>query len=96
VLTKVPSAELKPDQRDDQSLPPYEILDPILQAYVEGDHTVNEILAMDLADAEVVQRVCRLVDIAEYKRRQTPVGARLTSKAFGRDRRMPIINRYRG
>jgi NAD+ synthase (glutamine-hydrolysing) len=51
---------------------------------------------MDLADAEVVQRVCRLVDIAEYKRRQTPVGARLTTKAFGRDRRMPIVNRYRG
>jgi NAD+ synthase (glutamine-hydrolysing) len=96
VLTKAPSAELKPDQRDDQSLPSYEILDPVLQAYVEGDHTVNEILAMDLADAEVVQRVCRLVDIAEYKRRQTPVGARLTTKAFGRDRRMPIINRYRG
>ena len=96
VLTKAPSAELKPDQRDDQSLPPYEILDPVLRAYVEGDHTVDEILAMDLAPPEVVQRVCRLVDIAEYKRRQTPLGARLTGKAFGRDRRMPIVNHYRG
>ena len=98
MLTKPPSAELKPDQRDDQSLPDYEILDPILRAYVEGDHTVAEILAMNImgADPETVQRVCRLVDIAEFKRRQTPLGTRLTGKAFGRDRRVPIINRYRG
>ena len=96
VLTKAPSAELRPDQRDDQSLPPYEILDPILVAYVEDDRNVAEIPAMDLADRDTVQRVCRLVDIAEYKRRQTPVGARLTGKAFGRDRRMPIVNHYRG
>ncbi|MEZ5246521.1 MAG: NAD+ synthase [Acidimicrobiales bacterium] len=96
VLTKAPSAELRPGQTDDQSLPPYEILDPILRAYVEDDRNVAEIVAMDLADPAVVQRVCRLVDIAEFKRRQTPVGARLTKKAFGRDRRMPIINHYRG
>ncbi len=98
VLTKPPSAELKPDQRDDQSLPDYEILDPILRAYVEGDHTVAEILAMNItgADPETVQRVCRLVDIAEFKRRQTPLGTRVTGKAFGRDRRVPIINQYRG
>ena len=98
VLTKPPSAELKPDQRDDQSLPDYEILDPILQAYVEDDRTVAEILAMEIdgADPETVQRVCRLVDIAEFKRRQTPLGTRITRKAFGRDRRIPIINRYRG
>ena len=96
VLTKAPSAELRPGQTDDQSLPPYEILDPILRAYVEDDRTVAEIVAMDLADRDVVARVCRLVDLAEFKRRQTPVGARLTKKAFGRDRRMPIINHYRG
>ena len=98
VLTKAPSAELKPDQRDDQSLPPYEVLDPVLQAYVEGDKTVAEIVAMEIegADPEMVRRVCRLVDVAEFKRRQTPLGARVTSKAFGRDRRVPIVNRYRG
>ncbi|MGB1680848.1 MAG: NAD+ synthase [Acidimicrobiales bacterium] len=98
VLTKPPSAELKPGQRDDQSLPDYEILDPILRAYVEDDKTVAEILAMELngADPETVQRVCRLVDIAEFKRRQTPLGTRITAKAFGRDRRIPIVNRYRG
>ena len=96
VLTKAPSAELKPDQRDDQSLPPYEVLDPILRAYVEGDRNVAEIIMMDLGDREVVERICRLVDIAEYKRRQTPLGARITGKAFGRDRRVPVVNRYRG
>ena len=96
ILTKAPSAELRPDQTDDQTLPPYEVLDPILQAYVEDDHTVAEIIAMDLADRGDVERVCRLVDIAEFKRRQSPLGARVTKKAFGRDRRMPIINRYRG
>ncbi len=96
VLTKPPSAELRPDQRDDQSLPPYEILDPILQAYVEGDRTVSEVEAMNLAEPDTVRRICKMVDLAEYKRRQTPVGARLTGKAFGRDRRIPIINAYRG
>ncbi len=98
VLTKAPSAELRPDQRDDQSLPSYEILDPILRAYVEDNRTVAEVVHLELpgADAELVRRVCRLVDIAEFKRRQTPVGPRVTKKAFGRDRRMPIVNRYRG
>ena len=98
VLTKAPSAELKPDQRDDQSLPPYDVLDPVLQAYVEGDKTVAEIIAMEIdgADPEMVRRVCALVDIAEFKRRQTPLGTRVTHKAFGRDRRIPIVNRYRG
>lgn len=97
-LTKAPSAELKPGQTDDQSLPPYEILDPILRAYVEDDHTAAEIVQLGIegADPEMIRRVCRLVDIAEYKRRQTPVGTRITKKAFGRDRRMPIVNRYRG
>lgn len=96
VLTKAPSAELRPDQTDEQTLPPYEVLDPILRAYVEDDRTVAEIVATEIAAPDVVAQVCRLVDIAEFKRRQTPVGARLSKKAFGRDRRMPIINRYRG
>lgn len=94
VLTKPPSAELRPDQTDDQSLPPYEILDPILHAYVEMDRTPAEIIAAG-HDAEIVRRICRLVDIAEYKRRQCPPGVRVTTKAFGRDRRMPITNGYR-
>ena len=94
VLVKPPSAELRPDQRDDQSLPAYEVLDPILAAYVEQDRTAAEIIA-DGHDAEMVQRVTRLVDIAEYKRRQTPLGVRVTRKAFGRDRRLPVTNRYR-
>jgi len=98
VLAKAPSAELRPDQRDDQSLPPYEILDPILRAYVEDDRTAAEIIELGIAgaDPETVSEVCRLVDISEYKRRMSPLGPRITSKAFGRDRRMPIVNRYRG
>ncbi len=94
VLAKPPSAELRPDQRDDQSLPPYEELDPILEAYVEGDMTAGEILAAGF-DEETVRRVVRLVDAAEYKRRQNPIGVRVTPKAFGKDRRVPITNRYR-
>ena len=95
VLAKAPSAELAPGQRDDQSLPPYEVLDPILGLYVEDLRTVAEIQEAEIAPPEVVERVCRMVDAAEYKRRQTPVGPRLTGRAFGRDRRMPIVNRYR-
>jgi NAD+ synthase (glutamine-hydrolysing) len=94
VLTKPPSAELRPDQRDDQSLPPYEVLDPVLLAYVEGDLTASELVDAGY-DPELVRHVVRLVDLAEYKRRQTPPGVRVTPKAFGRDRRMPITNRYR-
>jgi NAD+ synthase (glutamine-hydrolysing) len=96
VLTKPPSAELRPDQRDDQSLPPYEVLDVILERYVEGDHTAAEIVAMGIADEATVRRICRLVDLAEYKRRQCPPGVRVTPKAFGKDRRLPITNGYRG
>ena len=95
VLAKAPSAELAPGQRDDQSLPPYEVLDPILGLYVEELRTVAEIQEAEIAPPEVVERVCRMVDAAEYKRRQTPMGPRLTGRAFGRDRRMPIVNRYR-
>jgi NAD+ synthase (glutamine-hydrolysing) len=95
VLTKAPSAELRPDQRDDQSLPPYEVLDAIVEAYVEGDRGVAEIELMG-HDPEVVRRVVRLVDLAEYKRRQTAPGVRISLKAFGKDRRLPITNRFRG
>lgn len=95
VLTKPPSAELRADQRDDQSLPPYEALDPILLAYVEGDATAGDLVAAGF-DADLVRRVVTLVDRAEYKRRQAPPGVRVTPKAFGKDRRLPITNRYRG
>lgn len=94
VLDKPPSAELRPDQRDDQSLPPYEVLDPIIAAYVEDDLTAPEIVALGF-DAATVDRVVGLIDGAEYKRRQSPLGVRITTKAFGRDRRLPITNRYR-
>jgi NAD+ synthase (glutamine-hydrolysing) len=94
VLDKPPSAELRPDQRDDQSLPAYEVLDPVLEAYVEGDLTAGELIDAGF-DPEVVRLVVRLVDTSEYKRRQTPPGIRVTPKAFGRDRRVPITNRYR-
>jgi NAD+ synthase (glutamine-hydrolysing) len=95
VLSKAPSAELRPDQRDDQSLPPYDVLDPIIEAYVEDDRTRAELVGMGF-DADLIERVTRLVDTAEYKRRQTPPGVRVTPKAFGKDRRVPITNRYRG
>jgi NAD+ synthase (glutamine-hydrolysing) len=93
VLDKPPSAELRPDQRDDDSLPPYDELDPVLEAYVEEDRTATELIA-DGFDAALVERVAALVDAAEYKRRQLPPGVRITSKSFGKDRRMPITNRY--
>jgi NAD+ synthase (glutamine-hydrolysing) len=94
VLTKAPSAELRPDQRDDDSLPPYETLDPVLRLYVEEDRSCEEIVAMGY-DAEVVKLVIGLVDRNEYKRRQSPPGIKVTTRAFGRDRRLPITNRYR-
>jgi NAD+ synthase (glutamine-hydrolysing) len=95
VLTKPPSAELRPDQRDDESLPPYEDLDPVLEAYIEGDMTRGELEEIGF-DGDLVERVVRLVDLAEYKRRQAPPGVRVSTKAFGKDRRLPITNRYRG
>ncbi len=94
VLTKPPSAELRPDQKDEDSLPPYDVLDPILEAYIEEDAGTAEIVARGY-DAEVVTDVIALVDRAEYKRRQAPPGPKMTSKAFGRDRRLPITNRWR-
>jgi NAD+ synthase (glutamine-hydrolysing) len=95
VLERAPSAELRPDQRDEDSLPPYEVLDRIVEAYVEEDRPRDEIVA-DGIDAETVDEVIRMVDRAEYKRRQAPPGIKITPKAFGRDRRLPITNRFRG
>ncbi|WP_419842525.1 NAD+ synthase [Candidatus Poriferisodalis sp.] len=101
---KPPSAELRPLQRDDQSLPPYELLDPLVEAYVEGDRSAAELAELPeltglaeehSADLAVVQRVSALVDAAEHKRRQSPPGPRITAKSFGKDRRMPITNFYR-
>ncbi len=94
VLTKPPSAELKGDQKDTDTLPPYEVLDPILRAYVEEDRSLEEIVAAGF-DRETVRRAVRMVDRAEYKRRQAPPGIKITPRAFGRDRRMPITNGYR-
>jgi NAD+ synthase (glutamine-hydrolysing) len=93
VLTKPPSAELRPNQKDTDSLPEYEILDGILAAYVEDDYSVAEIVALGFDEA-TVRRVIRMVDRNEYKRRQAPPGPKITTKAFGKDRRLPITNRY--
>jgi NAD+ synthase (glutamine-hydrolysing) len=95
VLDKPPSAELRPGQLDTDSLPPYEVLDPVLEGYVEDDLSVDELVAQGF-DAEVVERVVRLVDGAEYKRRQAPPGPKVTGRAFGKDRRLPITNRFHG
>jgi NAD+ synthase (glutamine-hydrolysing) len=95
VFEKPPSAELRPDQKDTDSLPPYELLDPVLTAYVEEDKSVEQIIAMGI-DEEVVKKAARLVDSSEYKRRQAPPGVKITPRAFGRDRRLPITNRFKG
>ena len=95
IIQRAPSAELRADQRDDDSLPPYELLDKILHGYVEL-HLGREQLIADGLPAEDVERAIKLVDLAEYKRRQAPPGIKVTERAFGRDRRMPITNRYRG
>lgn len=94
VLQKPPSAELRPDQKDTDTLPPYEVLDPILKAYVEDDLSVEEITALGFQE-NLVKRVIRMVDLNEYKRRQAPPGIKITSRAFGKDRRFPITNLYR-
>jgi NAD+ synthase (glutamine-hydrolysing) len=95
VLTKPPSAELRPGQLDTDSLPPYEVLDPIIEAYVEQDVSADELIARGL-DAELVERVIRMIDRAEYKRRQAAPGPKVTGRAFGKDRRVPITNRFWG
>jgi NAD+ synthase (glutamine-hydrolysing) len=95
VIDKAPSAELRPEQRDTDTLPPYEWLDPILTAYIEEDKSTEQIIAMGINE-DVVKRATRLVDTSEYKRRQAPPGVKITPRAFGRDRRLPITNRFRG
>jgi len=95
VITKPPTAELRPRQKDTDTLPPYELLDPVLTAYVEEDKSVEQIIGMGI-DREVVKRAARLVDGSEYKRRQAPPGIKITPRAFGRDRRLPITNRFKG
>jgi NAD+ synthase (glutamine-hydrolysing) len=93
VINRPPSAELRPNQKDSDSLPDYEILDPILEAFIEEDLSVNEIAQRGF-DRDVVIRVLQLVQSSEYKRRQSPPGIRISSRAFGRDWRYPITSRY--
>jgi NAD+ synthase (glutamine-hydrolysing) len=95
IITRAPSAELRHDQRDEDSLPPYELLDRILYGYIELDQGRERLIAEGMPEQEVDLTI-RLVDLAEYKRRQAPPGIKVTTRAFGRDRRMPITNRYRG
>ena len=95
VLDKPPSAELRPDQRDTDSLPDYSELDPIIEGYVEDDRSIAQLVAMG-HDAATVQRVAAMVDRNEYKRRQAAPGVRVSRKAFGKDRRVPIAHRWRG
>ena len=95
IIERAPSAELRPDQRDEDSLPVYGVLDRILEGYVELDQSREQLIAEGLPEPDV-DRAIRLVDLAEYKRRQAPPGIKITARAFGRDRRMPITNRYRG
>jgi len=94
IITRPPSAELRPDQKDQDSLPPYEVLDGILQRYMEDDQGIEEIIAAGFAPADV-ERVTRLIKINEYKRRQAPIGIRITHRAFGRDWRYPITSKFR-
>jgi NAD+ synthase (glutamine-hydrolysing) len=91
VIERPPSAELAPDQKDEDSLPPYSVLDRILERYVERDMSANAIIDEGF-DAETVRRVVRMVDLNEYKRRQAPIGPRITRRAFGRDRRYPVTS----
>ena len=94
IFTKEPSAELKPNQKDSDTLPPYPLLDPILKAYIEEDRSFEEIVSLDY-DAKGIEKVVRMIDKSEYKRRQSPPGIKITQRAFGRDRRFPITNKYR-
>ena len=94
VFERAPSAELRPGQTDQDTLPPYAELDAILEGYVEEDRGVNDLIARGFA-AETVRRVVAMVDRNEYKRRQAPIGVKITPRAFGRDWRLPIVNRFR-
>ncbi|NCO67509.1 MAG: NAD+ synthase [Nitrospirae bacterium CG_4_10_14_0_8_um_filter_41_23] len=95
VILKEPSAELKPAQKDTDTLPPYPVLDPILKAYIEDDKSFEEILSLG-CNVERAQNVIKMIDKSEYKRRQAPPGIKITQRAFGKDRRFPITNKYRG
>jgi NAD+ synthase (glutamine-hydrolysing) len=95
IITRPPSAELRPDQVDQDSLPPYEALDAILERYVEDDRSIAQIIAEGFNRADV-EKVVRLIHLNEYKRRQAPVGIRVTPRGFGKDWRYPITNKYRG
>jgi NAD+ synthase (glutamine-hydrolysing) len=94
VLERAPSAELRPDQKDQDTLPPYDVLDRILEAYVEEGLGVADLIAQGF-DPALVRKVVRMIDTAEYKRRQGPLGVKITPRAFGRDWRLPIVNRFR-
>jgi NAD+ synthase len=94
IIKKPPSAELRPDQKDEDSLPPYPVLDKILQGLVEHEESVDQLVAEGL-DRDTVNRIERLLHIAEYKRRQAPPGVKLTTRNFGRDRRYPITHSFR-
>ena len=94
IITRPPSAELRPDQKDQDSLPPYEVLDEIVSRYMEDDQSVADIVAAGFAPADV-EKVTRLIRINEYKRRQAPVGIRVTHRSFGKDWRYPMTNRFR-
>lgn len=92
-ITRPPSAELRPNQTDQDSLPPYELLDQIIETYMEGDCSITEMVASGLPEA-TVRQVIKMIDRAEYKRRQGPPGIKITPRNFGKDRRMPITNRF--
>ena len=94
VITKAPSAELRPNQKDEDSLPPYPTLDPILQAYVEEDKGLEDIAKMGFKES-MIKEVIQMVDRNEYKRRQSPPGVKISHRALGKDRRLPVTNKYR-
>jgi NAD+ synthase (glutamine-hydrolysing) len=94
IITRPPSAELRPDQTDQDSLPPYEVLDAIIERYMENDESIASIIASGVAEADV-ERVTRLIKLNEYKRRQAPIGIRVTHRSFGKDWRYPITSKFR-
>ena len=94
IITRPPTAELKPNQKDSDTLPEYDVLDPILQAYIEENMGKLEIVRLTGVSPKVVERIIRMVDRSEYKRRQSPPGVKITPRAFGKDRRFPITNRF--
>jgi len=94
IITRPPTAELKPNQKDSDTLPDYEVLDPILQAYIEENMSKGQIAQLTGAPVKMVERIISMVDRSEYKRRQSPPGVKITPRAFGKDRRFPITNKF--